>query len=111
MRIASVADVKAKLSAYLKEGESGPVVITRNGRPVGVLLATQDEDQIERLILGHSPKLRAILDAAHRRIQAGKGLPHDEFWKQVEAEPSETPKPRRTKSKTPNPRKPRGKRP
>ena len=71
----------------------GPSRSLRNGRPVGVLLVTQDEDQIERLILGCSPKLRAILDAAHRRIQAGKGLPQSEFWRQVEAERSETPLP------------------
>ena len=32
MKIASVADIKARLSAYLKESEQGPVVVTRNGR-------------------------------------------------------------------------------
>ncbi len=45
MRIASVADVKARLTAYLKQTETGPVVITRNRRLVGVLLLTQDEDR------------------------------------------------------------------
>ena len=35
MRVASLAEVKAKLSTYLKEAkESGPVVITRDGRAV-----------------------------------------------------------------------------
>jgi len=35
MRVASLAEVKAKLSMYLKEAKgSGPVVITRNGRAV-----------------------------------------------------------------------------
>jgi len=93
MKIASVADVKARFSVYLKESEKGAVVVTRNGRPVAVILGTRDEDEIERLIMGHSPRLRAILDAAHRRIQEGKGIPHDEFWRQVEAEKSETPQP------------------
>jgi prevent-host-death family protein len=31
MKIASVADVKAHLSAYLKESQEGPVIVTRNG--------------------------------------------------------------------------------
>ncbi len=35
MKIASVADVKAKLSAYLRGSQEGPVVVTRNGKPVG----------------------------------------------------------------------------
>ncbi len=38
MRIAPIADVKARLSAYLHEcGTEGPIVITRNGKAVAVL--------------------------------------------------------------------------
>jgi hypothetical protein len=35
--------------------------------------------------LAHSRKLRAILDAADRRIDKGAGIGHDEFWQQVAA--------------------------
>ena len=59
MRIASVADVKARLSAYLKETEEGPVVVTRNGKAVAVLLAVRDDDELERLLLSHSAKFQA----------------------------------------------------
>ena len=31
-------------------------------------------------------KLRVVLDAAEIRIQATGGIPHDEFWRQVDAE-------------------------
>jgi len=62
MKIASVADVKARLSAYLKESQQGPVVVTRNGKAVAVLLAVTDEDELERLVLAHSPKFQALLD-------------------------------------------------
>ena len=47
MKIASVADVKARLSAYLKESEAGPVVVTRNGKAVAVLLMTNALGQPE----------------------------------------------------------------
>ena len=30
-------------------------------------------------------KLRAVLDAAERRIKEGKGISHEEFWKRVES--------------------------
>jgi prevent-host-death family protein len=86
MKIASVADVKAHFSDYLKESEKGAVVVTRNGRPVAVILGTQDEDEIERLILAHSPRFQALLEASRRQIREGKGIPHDEFWRQVEGE-------------------------
>ena len=40
MKIASLADVKARLSAYVEQCKTeGPVVITRNGKAVAVLLA------------------------------------------------------------------------
>jgi len=38
MKIASVADVKTHLSAYLKAAAARPVVVTKNGKPVAVLL-------------------------------------------------------------------------
>ncbi len=47
MRIASIADVKARLSTYLKESQEGPVIVTRNGKAVAVLLAVTDEDELE----------------------------------------------------------------
>ena len=84
MRIASVAEVKSRFSAFLKETEGGPVVVTRNGKPVAVLVGIQDEDEIERLLMAYSPRLRAILDRSRRQIDAGQGLSHEEFWSEVE---------------------------
>jgi len=84
MKIASVADIKARLSAFLKESEKGPVVVTRNGKAVAVLLAVADDDEVERLILAHSPKFRAILDKSRRQIAATGGIPHEQFWREVE---------------------------
>ena len=51
MRTVSVADVSAHFNIYLKETESGPVVITQNGKPTAVLLNVTDEGEIERLAL------------------------------------------------------------
>jgi prevent-host-death family protein len=86
METASVTDFKAHLSAYLKAAEQGPVVITRNGKPVAVLVPAGDEDDLERLLMAHSPKLQAILEASRERFRAGEGIPHERFWQEVEAE-------------------------
>src|SRR6266436_4089665 len=85
MKIASVAEVKARLSSYLQASATGPVVVTRNGKAVAVLLGVSDDEELERMLLAHSRKLRAILDAADRRIDEGAGIGHDEFWQKVEA--------------------------
>src|SRR5881275_413494 len=89
MKIASVAAIKARLSAYLRESQEGPVVVTRNGKAVAVLLAVTDEDELERLILAHSPKFQALLDKSRHQIEETGGIPHDVFWREVEAESRE----------------------
>jgi len=86
MKIASVADIKARLSAYLKESEQGPIVVTRNGKAVAVLLAVTDDDELERLVLAHSPKFQALLDKSRRQIEVTGGIPHEQFWREVKAE-------------------------
>ena len=53
MKVASVAEVRADFGAYLKASEKGPVVVTRQGKPVAVLLATYREEDLERLMMGH----------------------------------------------------------
>jgi prevent-host-death family protein len=86
MKIASVADVKARFSAYLKKSENGPVIVTRNGRPVAVLLAMQDEDDIERLALAYSPWFQAILEKSRQQIRKGEWLNEKDFWRELDAE-------------------------
>jgi len=82
MRIAPVADVKARLSAYLQQCETeGPVVITRNGKAVAVLLAPMNDEDLESLLLARSPRFQALLAKSRESIQAGKGLSSRDFWK------------------------------
>ena len=84
MKVASITDVKAHFSAYLKWSQEGLVVVTRNGKPSAVILGITDEDEIERLSLAYSPKFNRILETARREIRKGKGIPHDEFWAEMD---------------------------
>jgi prevent-host-death family protein len=96
MKIAPLADVKAKLSAYVDSSErDGPVVITRNGKAVAVLIAPKDEDDLETLVLARSPRFLARIERARRSIRQGKGLPLEDFWKRVESR-QRTQKPRKS---------------
>src|SRR5438046_9949188 len=92
MKIASVADVKAHLSAYIKASTDELVVITKNGKPVAVLLPMEDDDELERLTLAYSRRFQTILQEARAQIGATGGISHDDFWREVEAEtPPEKP--------------------
>ena len=92
MRVVSLAEVKAKLSAYLQEAErSGPIVITRNGKAVGVIVAPVDDDDLERLVLSRSPSFQALLEKSRTSIRTGRSLTHEELWSGVgEREPDDS---------------------
>src|SRR5438132_775995 len=67
----SVADVEADLSACLERCRTeGPIVITRNGENVAVLLVPRDEDDLERLVLAHSPRFQALLERSRESLSA-----------------------------------------
>jgi prevent-host-death family protein len=95
MRIASVADVKSRFSSFLKESKGGPVIVTKNGKPVGVLLSMENEEEIERLLLAYSPQLQKVLADARHQIQTVGDVSHGEFW-----EGMETKRPRTRKQRT-----------
>ena len=86
MKIAPVADVKAQFSAYLRLSAEGPVVVTRHGKPVAVLLSIEDEADLERLVLAYTPKFRGILEAAREQVRETGGIGHEEFWQELEVE-------------------------
>ena len=103
MRIAPLADVKARLSAYLDEcGSEGPIVITRNDKAAAVLLVPHDDDDLERLLLSRSPYFQALLDRSRKSVKEGKGLSERSFWatvrKRAQKRKATTTKGRGTKS-------------
>ena len=96
MKIASATEVAADFTTYLKASEQGPVVVTRHGKPIAVLLRAAGQEDLERLLMGHSPKLQLILEGARKRFRAGKGIPHEAFWTEIEAEQAGRAKKRRS---------------
>jgi prevent-host-death family protein len=82
MKIAPVAEVKAQFSEYLRSSVEGPIVVTRHGKPVAVLLSIEDEDELERLVLACTPKFQGILEAAREQIRETGGIGHEEFWQE-----------------------------
>jgi prevent-host-death family protein len=92
MKIASLAEVKSKFSTYIKAAkESGPVIITRNGKAVAVILAPVDDDDLERLVLSRSPRFQALLKKSRDSIRNAEGVSHEEFWNNVKDQSSGQP--------------------
>jgi hypothetical protein len=62
---------------------AGAVARTRNGKAAAVLLVPHDDDDLERLLLGRSPRFQALLDRSRQSIKEGKGLSEKAFWQAV----------------------------
>jgi len=85
MRIVSLADAKTRLSSYIDQAhDSGPIVITRNGRAVAVLVVPVDDDDLEDLILARSPRFQTMLARSQKSLRAGKGVDEETFWQLAE---------------------------
>src|SRR5947209_602794 len=102
MKRAPLAKVKADLNGFVARASDGPIVIMRAGRPVAALYAVADEDDLERLLLANDKEFRDLLERGQRQIDAGPGIPEDEFWRQIEADNASR---RRAKKKPPRARK------
>ncbi len=85
MKIASLTEVKAKFSDFVRfcVSQKELVVVTKHGRPAIVMMAI-DEEELERLMLYRSPKFRQLAEAAEKEYRAGKSIPAEEFWKQMD---------------------------
>jgi len=68
-----LSEVKDQLSKYLDLAGREEVVITRHGKPAGVLIGFESEDDWFEYRLTHDPRFLARVEAARRDLRVGKG--------------------------------------
>ena len=73
MRV-KLSKVKDRLSEYLRVAETEQVVITRHGKPAGILIGFATEDDWFDYKLEHDPKFLARIAAARKSLREGKGV-------------------------------------
>ena len=74
LRKVALSEVKDDLSKYLRLAEKGAVVITRHGKPAGVLIGFESEDAWLEYRLENDPRFLRRIRAARRSVRAGKGV-------------------------------------
>jgi prevent-host-death family protein len=94
----TLSALRAHLSDYLNLAEL--IVVTQQGRVKAVLCPVEDEDDVERLLLANHAEFMNLLDEADRRISKTGGIPHDQFWEQVNQEAQPPPTRSRKRRKT-----------
>jgi prevent-host-death family protein len=73
MKRVALSEVKDDLSRYLRLAEKGGIIITRHGKPAGVLIGFADEDAWFEYCLENDPRFLGRVAAARERVRAGHG--------------------------------------
>jgi len=74
VRQAALAEVKDDLSRFLRLAESEEIVITRHGKPAGVLIGFESEDDWFDYRLEHHPELLRRVAEARETLRSGRGV-------------------------------------
>ncbi len=75
MKRVPLSEVKDHLSEYLRlAADEEEIIITRHGKPAGVLIGFASEDDWFDYRLEHDPKFLARIAAARENLRAGKGV-------------------------------------
>ena len=68
-----LSEIKDDLSRYLREAETQEIVITRHGRPAGVLIGFESEDDWFEYRLENDPRFLRRIEQARKSLEAGRG--------------------------------------
>jgi prevent-host-death family protein len=74
MKQVNLAEVKDRLSKYLRLAEKEEIVITRHGKPAGILIGFASEDDWFDYRLENDPRFLARIAAARENLRAGRGV-------------------------------------
>jgi len=73
MKNVPLSEMKDDLSKYLRMAEAEDVVITRHGKPAGVLIGFKSEDDWFEFRLMSDPRFVKRIQKARESLKAGRG--------------------------------------
>ncbi|MEK6210625.1 MAG: type II toxin-antitoxin system Phd/YefM family antitoxin [Pseudomonadota bacterium] len=74
MKEVPLSEVKDDLSRFLREAEKGEIIITRHGKPAGVLIGFESEDDWFDYRLEHDARFLERIESARNSLRAGRGV-------------------------------------
>lgn len=74
MKQVSLSEIKDDLSRYLREAETQEIVITRHGKPAGVLIGFESEEDWFDYRLENDPRFLRRIEQARESLRAGRGI-------------------------------------
>jgi prevent-host-death family protein len=86
-----LSEVKDDLSRYLREAETTEIVITRHGKPAGVLIGFETDDDWFDYKLENDPRFLRHIEEARKSLREGRGVK----WEDVDWDALDAPAPAR----------------
>jgi len=74
MKKVALSEMKDDLSRFLRMAEKEEIVITRHGKPAGVLIGFESEDEWFDYRLENDPRFLKRIELARKSLRAGKGI-------------------------------------
>ncbi len=74
MKTVPLSEVKEDLSKFLRLAENEEIVITRHGKPAGVLIGFGSEDDWFDYRLTHDPRFLRRIESARQSVREGRGI-------------------------------------
>ena len=90
MKRVALSEIKDDLSKYLRLAENEEIVITRHGKPAGVLVGFASEDDWFDYKLENDPRFLPRIARARQSLLAGKGAKLEELASKPRVVPRRT---------------------
>jgi prevent-host-death family protein len=74
MKKVALSEVKDDLSKYVRMAEKEAILITRHGKPAGVLVGFGSEDDWFEYRLENDPRFLEPVERARQSLRSGKGI-------------------------------------
>jgi prevent-host-death family protein len=74
LKAVPLSEVKDDLSKFLREAERQEIVITRHGKPAGILIGFESEDDWFEYRLENDPRFLRRIEAARESLRRGRGV-------------------------------------
>ncbi len=74
MKEVPLSEIKDDLSRFLREAENQEIVITRHGKPAGLLIGFASEEDWFEYQLENDPRFLRRIEQARHSLQAGRGI-------------------------------------
>jgi len=81
MKKVALSEAKDDLSRILRQAEKEEVIITRHGKPAGILIGFKSEDDWFEYRLQNDARFLSRVEAARRSLKAGQGISIEDLKK------------------------------